>query len=122
MPFDSEFQRADGGVQTYGDDMRKYLRDLSDAYEFFIEEKMKLHYDEELFTECLASMITIMSHLLPKLSGGGTKTERVYRELKTYEHWMDDVMIPKLSERGRVTELYKLILEAYDLLGLSSLG
>lgn len=115
-----EFSRAEA-KPGYGEDLLEYLRELTRAYTFFMEEKLKLHYDEELFTECIASMVVIMSHLLPKLEGGGTKTEKLYKEMKTYEHWMDDLMIPKLKEREKVNELWRLILKSYDTLGLSSL-
>jgi hypothetical protein len=121
LSFDSEFQRPDS-FPAYRDDLAGYLRELTIGYKFFLEEKAKLHYDEELFTECIAYMVVITSHLLPKLEGGGSKTERLYNELKVYEPWIDDIMIPKLKERSKVNDLYKIILRCYDILGLTPLG
>jgi hypothetical protein len=115
-----EFSRAELRP-GYGEDLLEYLRELSRAYQFFMEEKLKLHYDEELFTECIASMVVIMSHLLPKLEGGGIKTEKLYKEMCKFEPWIDDLMVPKLKERERVNDLWKLILKSYDTLGLSTL-
>lgn len=120
MQYDSEFERSEN-QHEYRADLVQYLRELTKGYQFFLEEKAKLHYDEELFTECIAYMVIIMSHLLPKLEGGGKKTEALYKELKAFEPWMDDVMIPKLKEREKVGDLYKIILRAYDMLGLSAL-
>lgn len=124
MPFDSEFQRAEVSERTYGDDLRKYLDKLSESIELFNDERMELRYDEELFTDCIGAEITIVAHLLPKLEGGGTKTESLYKEMKLFEPWLDDVMIPKMKENDRVVsvmKLYKLILRAYDMLGLTPL-
>ena len=120
MEFSPEFNRAEGR-RGYSDDLLEMLQELTRAYQFFMEEKLKLHYDEELFTECIASMVVIMSHLLPKLEGGGVKTERLYKEMKKFEAWIDDLMVPKLKERERVNDLWRLILKSYDTLGLSTL-
>lgn len=121
MPsYDSEFQRSvsESGAKQ---ELQSFMRRLNEGYNFFIEEKMKLHYDEELFTECIALMLTITANILPKLEGGGAKTEKMFAELKVYEPWLTDVMIPKLHQRDKVNNLYRSILKAYDLLGLSSL-
>jgi hypothetical protein len=121
MPsYDSEFQRSN--VESgFKQDLQGYMRRLNDGYNFFLEEKMKLHYDEELFTECIALMLTITANILPKLEGGGAKTEKMFTKIKVYEPWLTDVMLPKIHQREKVNDLYRLILEAYDLLGLSSL-
>lgn len=121
MDYDSEFERSDEEQNSYLKDLQRYLRELNLGYRFFLEEKAKLHYDEELFTECIAYMIIIIAQLLPKLEGGGAKTEKLFKELKVYEPWMDDIMIPKLKEREKVGDLYKIIIRAYDILGLSPL-
>lgn len=120
MPFDSEFERSDD-QHEYKKDLVGYLRELNQGYRYFLEEKAKLHYDEELFTECISLMVIITAQLLPKMEGGGKKTEVLFMALKAYEPWLDDVMIPKLKEREKVGELYKIILRAYDMLGLSAL-
>lgn len=120
MQYDAQFERSENQPQ-YRMDLIQYLRELTKAYQFFLEEKAKLHYDEELFTECIAYMVIIMSHLLPKLEGGGQKTEKLYAEMEKFEPWLDDVMIPKLKEREKVGDLYKIIIRAYDMLGLSAL-
>jgi hypothetical protein len=124
MPYDSEFKSAEENVRTYGDDLRKYLDKLSEAIELFNDERMELRYDEELFTDCIGAEITIVAHILPKLEGGGDKTKSLYAEMKVYEPWLDDVMIPKMKEKDRVVSvmnLYRLILRAYDMLGLTPL-
>lgn len=117
-PFDSEFKRADE-TPGYKDDLVGDFRELNKGWRFFLDEKAKLHYDEELFTECISLMVVIVAQILPKLRGGGAKTEALYNEMKPYERWLDDIMIPKLRERDKVGLLYKLIVRGYDLLGLT---
>lgn len=119
-PYDSEFKRAEE-APDYRNDLIADLRELNQGWRFFLDEKAKLHYDEELFSECITLMVVIIAQLLPKLEGGGAKTEKLFTLMKPYEKWLDDVMIPKLREREKVGELYKLIIRGYDLLGLTQI-
>ena len=119
-PYDTELKRSDE-LPQYSDELIIMLINMTRGYKYFLEEKAKLHYDEELFTECIADMLEILSHILPKMEGGGAKTEPLYKQLKEFEPWLDDVMIPKIKEREKVNTLYNLIIRAYHVLGLTTL-
>jgi len=119
-PYDTELKRSDE-LPQYSDELIIMLINMTRGYKFFLQEKAKLHYDEELFTECIADMLEILSHILPKLEGGGQRTKELYDKLKKFEPWINDVMIPKIKERTKVNELYNLIIRAYHVLGLTTL-
>jgi len=119
-PYDSEFKRAEE-APDYRNDLIADLRELNQGWRFFLDEKAKLHYDEELFTECITLMVVITAQLLPKLEGGGAKTDALFKLMKPFEPWLDDIMMPKLREREKAGNLYKLIIRGYDLLGLTQI-
>lgn len=105
----------------YSDILVNKLYELTEAFQLFYETKAKLHYDSHLLSELISIELVILSHLLPKLEGSGTKAKTLYEKLNVFRPWLDDVMIPQVKESYRVQELYDLILKAYDLLGLSPL-
>lgn len=92
---------------------------LTMRYNRFIEEKANLRYDEQLFTEYLSELVTILRLILPKLKGGGKKTEAIYEKVKPFEPWTKEIMIPRVFEREKVFDLHSIVDEAYDILGLS---
>ena len=67
-------------------------------------------------------MISLMGHLLPKLRGGGPASEKMIEKFKPYEKWLTNMSLPKLDpiEADKIPELYLIILEAYDHLGISN--
>lgn len=107
------------GSSEYRDILVYHLDVLTMKYRDFIQEKANLHYDEQLFTEYLSEMVTILGLVLPKLKGGGKRTEVLYKEMKTFEPWISDILIPRVQQRERVFELHRLIGESYEALGLS---
>ncbi len=92
---------------------------LTMKYNAFIQEKANLRYDEQLFTDYLSELVTILRLILPKLKGGGRKTEEIYKQIKEFEPWIKDILIPRVEERDKVFDLHSIIDEAYDVLGLS---
>ena len=120
MAYEDGFKRASNSNE-YVDVLVYHLDVLTMKYRAFIEEKANLRYDENLFTEYLSEEVTILSLILPKLKGGGKRTEALYNEMKAYEPWLKDILIPRVRERDKVFELHRLIGEAYEILGLSQL-
>lgn len=120
MPYDDGIKRAEGSDE-YRDILIYHLDVLTMKYRDFIQEKANLRYDEQLFTDYLSEMVTILGLILPKLKGGGKKTEKLYAEMKVYEPWISDILIPRVDERDKVFDLHRLIGEAYETLGLSTL-
>lgn len=80
--------------------------------------------DENLFNECLAEMVIIMDHLLPKLKGGGKQTDSLVRSFESFKEWRYNILTPKIdvNETKKIHDAFNLILEAYDRLGLSRIN
>jgi hypothetical protein len=118
VAYDEGFKRAEGN-EEYRDILVFHYDVLTMKYREFIQEKANLRYDEQLFTDYLSEMVTILGLILPKVKGGGKRTEALYDQLVTFEPWISDIIIPRVQERDRVFDLHKLIGEAYEILGLS---
>lgn len=120
--YSSEMKRADDAVE-YRDMMINHLDLLTLQYRDYLESRANLNYAEDLFTKCASEMIIVLSHLLPKLKGLGVKAEVVYNELYRYRPWLDEILTlkTKKGEREKIGKLYDSILDAYNLLGLSSI-
>ena len=58
---------------------------------------------------------------MPKLKGSGSNTDELLKKLEEYVPWTENILLPKveIEERRKVHTLFKLIIEAYDVLGLS---
>ena len=114
---DNQIKQAD--TNEYADTLAFHYDVLTMKYLRFVQEKANLRYDEELFTEYLSELVTILRLILPKLKGGGKKTEAIYDEIKGFEPWIKEILIPRVQERDKVFDLHKIIDEAFDILGLS---
>ena len=106
----------------YRDILILHLDHLSILYRDLLRAYARSSLDEELYNNCISEMIVVLDFIYPKLKGGGTKTESLIKRLDNYITWTDNIMIPKLDkeERKKIHSLYKLIQEAYDVLGLSN--
>lgn len=113
-----QVKQADGSNE-YADILIFHYDVLTMKYREFIQEKANLRYDEQLFTDYLSELVTILRLILPKLKGGGKRTEAIYNDIKVFEPWVKDILIPRVNERDKVFDLHKIIDEAYDVLGLS---
>lgn len=103
--------------------MINHLDLLTLQYRDYLESRANLNYAEDLFTKCASEMIIVLSHLLPKLKGLGTKAEGQYNELMKYRPWLDEILTLKTlkGEREKIGKLYDAILDAYNLLGLTAI-
>lgn len=91
-------------------------------YENLLAKVLRGRHDEDLINATISKMVSLMSHLLPKLEGGGEEAEDILNEMEPYKKWMVNISLPKSdpSESNRIPELYYLIIRAYTLLGLTS--
>lgn len=106
-------------TSEYADILVYHYDVLTMKYREFIQEKANLRYDEQLFTDYLSELVTILKLILPKLKGGGKRTEAVYNEIKEFQSWTVDILIPRIQEREKVPDLHRIVDDAYDVLGLS---
>lgn len=111
--------RAEG--QSYTDIMVRKLDELTEIFQEYYSTKAKLHWDSHLLSDLISVELVILSHLLPKMKGSGEKAKALYLKLEEFRPWLRDVTIPQIRESHRVTEVFDLILQSYDLLGLSHL-
>lgn len=109
-------------TNQYRDILILHLDALTIMYRDVLRDYAKSVIDEERFNECLTEMIVILDHLYPKLEGGGERTKFLLKEFDDFISWTENVMIPKINieEQKKLHRLYKLILKAYDVLGLSN--
>jgi len=116
-----ELKQATSSNQ-YRDILILHLDHLSILYRDLLRAYARSSLDEELYNNCVSEMIVVLDFIYPKLKGGGQKCKDVLKQLEEYIQWTDNIMIPKLdkNERKKVHRLYKLIQEAYDILGLSN--
>ena len=105
----------------YRDILILHLDSMTLLYREVLRDYAKTKLDEENFNECLTEMVIIIDHLLPKLEGSGNSTKRLLEKFNEYNSWTENIMVPKvdMSERKKLHNLFKLILKAYDVLGLS---
>jgi hypothetical protein len=119
--FAQEMKRVDD-ADYFKDMMILHLDALTILYRDLLKGYAKLTLDENLFNETVSEMIVIMNHLNVKLEGCGDKTKDIVRELNEFSSWADDILIPKkdIVQMKRIHKLFRLILKAYDILGLSN--
>ena len=117
-----ELARATATDQ-YSGMMRRYLDELTIIYENMMARLISNRGAEEAFNACVAKMLSIMTHLLPKIEGGGDKTQKMREEFEQYKTWIKQVQKMKINkeEMDKVPDLYNLIVRAYDKLGLTSI-
>lgn len=109
-------------TNQYRDILILHLDALTILYRNVLRDYARSALDEEQFNECLTEMIVILDHLYPKLEGGGVKTQELLEQFNEFVDWTENIMIAKtdIKERTKLHKLYKLILKAYDILGLSN--
>lgn len=110
-------------TQQYRDMLILHLDALTIMYRDLLKSYAKITIDENLYNETLAEMVVIMNNLTPKLDGGGKRTEGLRKEFEEFDCWCDDILIPKkdVEESKKLHKLYRLILRAYDVLGVSNI-
>ena len=119
---DIELARA-SETDQYASMMRRYLDDLTNIYEQMMAGLISGRSSEQAVNACIAKMLSVMNHLLPKIRGGGDKTAEISDEFKNYEYWIRQVQTMKVNidEMNKIPELYSLIIRAYDVLGLTNI-
>ena len=119
---DVELARATETDQ-YASMMRRYLDDLTIIYEQMMTNLISGKSSEQAVNACIAKMLSLMNHLLPKIEGGGDKTEELKNEFDKYKHWKKQVQTMKVDkeEMNKIPDLYSLIIRAYDVLGLTNI-
>jgi len=120
---DEQFRQATSTDQ-YREILILHLDHLSILYRDLLRAYAKSSSDENLYNDCISEMIIVLDFIYPKLKGSGKKTEPLLKQIDEYITWTDNIMIPKLDkiERKKIHKLYKLIQEAYDVLGLSKIN
>lgn len=118
----TEFKQA-AETNLYLEMLILRVKDITDIYSNLLTKYAKITTDEEVFNAFLSEMIVVACHLLAKLEGSGEKAKPLLEEFKEFEPWLDDISIPKIKieETKKVHKLFRLILRAYDLLGLSNI-
>lgn len=119
---DIELARA-SATDQYSSMMRRYLDELTIIYENMMAQLISNKGSEEAFNACVAKMLSVTTHLLPKIEGGGDKTKKLKEEFEEYKKWMKQVQTMKINkeEMNKIPDLYSLIIRAYDKLGLTSI-
>jgi len=109
-------------TNQYRDILILHLDALSILYRNVLRDYAKSVMDEDKYNDCLSEMIVIMDHLYPKLEGGGDRTKDLLKQFNEFINWTENIIIPKaqIEERKKLHQVYKLILKAYDVLGLSN--
>jgi len=117
---DIELARA-GETDQYASMMRRYLDELTMIYEQMMAKLISNQGAEQAVNACIAKMLSILNHLLPKIEGGGSETKELKAEFDKYSHWMQQVQTMKvdIEEMNKIPDLYSLIIRAYDILGLT---
>lgn len=118
---EEELKQATASNQ-YRDILILHLDHLSILYRDLLRAYARFSLDEDLYNNCISEMIVVLDFIYPKLKGGGKRCENILKQLDEYVQWTESIMIPKLdrNERKKIHGLYKLIQEAYDILGLSN--
>ena len=117
----TQLQKATGS-DIYRDMLIIRLRDISDLYSNLLSKYAKVIMDEDLFNSLISEMVVVAGHLIAKLEGGGEQTKEILKEFEEFSDWFDDIIKPKMdvTEQKKVHKLFRLILRAYNKLGLSS--
>jgi len=106
----------------YRDILVLHLDALTILYRELLRDYIKAKYDEDNFDKCITEMVVILDHIIPKLEGSaGANAPKLLEKLNKFIEWTENIMIPKSmeSEKERMHTLFKLIIKAYDVLGLS---
>jgi len=120
-----EFKPAQLTLQ-YRDLMITHLDILTISYKDLVERNIdsrNLLVDNDLFNQCLAEMIVIIDHLMPKLQGSpNVRLKDIEARFDEFYIWRKDTLSLKanLAKRDMMHIYWRLILEAYDALGLSN--
>lgn len=113
----------------YAEETNEYYNSLIYQLELLIEDYNKLKqieakagHDERILNSVLARMVTIADQLMIKLDGCGIRGADLVAELKPFSYWSEDLLKVKSeqSEINKIPDLFRLILRAYDRLGLSN--
>lgn len=114
-------QRAEETYQ-YRELLIYHLDKLTLLFGDYLANEARGTRDESLFNNMLSEMLVLVAHLYPKIQGGGKKTELLLEEFKEFVPWLEDIKKPKafLKERMKIPALFRLIIRAYDVLGLSN--
>jgi len=118
---ETEIGRA-GESEQYRNMLIRYLDELTMLYENLQAKVLRGRHDEDLINATISKMVSLMSHLLPKLEGGGEEAFKILEEFSPYKEWMTNISKPKTDHResNRIPALYNLIIRAYNLLGLTT--
>lgn len=118
----TEFKRA-AETNIYLEMLVFRIKDISDLYSALLTNYAKIATNEDIYNAFLSEMIVVTSHLLAKLEGGGERTRTLLNEFDEFKPWLDDISLPKinLEESKKIHKLFRLILRAYDALGLSNI-
>lgn len=110
-------------TDQYRANMTRYFDELTQIYEVLLQGMLSGRPNLPLVDGCISKMITIMVHLLPKIIGAGEPMKDLVTEFKKYENWMKNPSLPKTSkvEADKIPELFFLIVQAYDRIGLSNI-
>jgi hypothetical protein len=97
-------------------------KDVSDMYGAVLGKYAKLATDEDLVNTLISEMIVVTCNLIIKLESGNDTAKQLLKDFDEFTPWLDDISLPKrdLAEAKKIHKLYRLILKAYDLLGLSN--
>lgn len=97
------------------------LEDVSRLYSELLSHYAKVSENKELIRNCICKMVVLMNHLLPKLEGTG-KHKELLEQFNEFRPWSDNILLPvnDTDELKKVHKLFRLILKAYDVLGLSN--
>jgi len=117
-----ELARA-SATDQYASMMRRYLDDLTILYENMMARLISNRGAENAVNACIAKMLSVTTHLLPKIEGGGDKTADLKKEFDKYTFWIKQVQAMKIDkeEMNKIPDLYGLIIRAYDKLGLTNI-
>ena len=120
-PIETEIGRA-GETEQYRNILIRYLDEETLLFENLQAKVLRGRHDEDLINATVSKMVSVMSHLLPKLEGGGDEAQKILQEYEPFKRWMHNITLPKndKGESNRIPELHFLNIRAYNLLGLSS--
>lgn len=109
-------------TNVFLDMMGLHLDALTIMYRDLLRMYAKATTDEELFNECISEMVVLIDHLHVKLEGNTEKYSDLLKEFEEFEPWTTNIIIPKQDkdEMKKLHRLFKLILKAYDMLGMSN--
>lgn len=104
--------------------MLKYYDDLNRTYAQVMACLLSGRGDDELVNMLISQLVVITQNLLPKIEGGGGRIKELLREFQSYESWLNAAnrMKTNIKEIDRIPSLYKLVIKAYDILGITNIS